>query len=105
MAVCLDTGHANVDGNSQVAFIEQSGPLLRELRIHDNDGHSDQHLIPSDRGTIRWDEVVAALRRVRYEGLFCFEIPGETNCPMPVRLAKLHALKGILPALLEGEGI
>jgi len=102
MAVCLDTGHANIDGVGQAAFVAGCGPLLQALHVHDNDGTDDQHIIPYGSGTVPWPDVVGALKRLSYDGLFCFEIPGESRCPMAARLAKLDYLKAVMPTLLDG---
>lgn len=100
LAICLDTGHLNIVGGDQAAFIRGAGPRLKALHIDDNEGHEDQHLMPYGRGTVPWSEVANALRQIGYTGLYNFEIPGENHCPMEVRLAKLDFLRTILPILL-----
>lgn len=70
------------------------------MHIADNEGQTDQHLMPFGRGTVAWDTVTRELNALNYRGLFNFEIPGESRCPLPVRLAKLEYLKSILPILL-----
>jgi sugar phosphate isomerase/epimerase len=95
-AVCLDTGHLNVAGEPQAAFIEQMGPRLKALHLAENGGKFDEHAMPYARGgTVPWAEVAAALRQVGYRGLLNFEIPGETRCPLPVRRIKLDYLKAL----------
>jgi len=104
LGICLDTGHLHIAGGRQGDFIRGAGSRLKALHIADNDGSTDQHLMPFGRGTIKWDEVIAALREVRYDGLFNFEIPGETiGCPMPVRMAKLDYLR-VLSEIMLGDG-
>lgn len=94
MAACLDTGHANLAGISIPEFILKAGPKLKALHVHDNPGQTDDHILPYGRGTIRWEHVLLALRTVNYDGLFNFEIPGESKCPEPIRMAKLdYALR------------
>lgn len=94
VALCLDTGHANITGVDSAAFIREAGGSLKALHIADNLGQNDDHMLPYGRGTVRWPEVMEALREVGYAGLFNFEVPGENHCPEPVRLAKLdYALK------------
>lgn len=103
LGICLDTGHLNKTGGNQGDFIRRAGKKLKALHIADNEGAYDQHLMPFGRGTVRWDEVMEALKEVNYNGLFNYEIPGETkNCPMPVRLAKLDYLKEISTFMLDG---
>ncbi|MFW6059739.1 MAG: sugar phosphate isomerase/epimerase family protein [Phycisphaeraceae bacterium] len=100
LGICLDTGHLHLTGGDQAEFIRTAGPLLKALHIADNEGQTDQHLMPFGRGTVAWDVVTRELNALPYERLFNFEIPGENRCPLPVRLAKLDYLKTILPILL-----
>ncbi len=95
LGICLDTGHLNLASGDQASFITKAGPLLKALHLADNDGSGDQHLMPYGAGTVRWDEVFPALKQIGYNGLLNFEIPGESRCPLPVRLAKLDYLKVI----------
>jgi sugar phosphate isomerase/epimerase len=89
LAICLDTGHANITGVDSAEFVRRAGTRLKALHIADNLGQGDDHMLPYGRGTIRWPEVLRALHEVRYQGLFNLEVPGENHCPRPVRLAKL----------------
>ena len=93
LAICLDTGHLHMCGLPQSEFIEQSGELLKALHIADNEGKSDQHLMPYGRGSIDWENFITALAKSSYDGLLNFEIPGETNIPHEMRLAKLDYLR------------
>ena len=45
---------------------------VRVLHLHDNNGESDQHLIPG-QGTIPWGEVFKALKEIGYSGDFTLE--------------------------------
>ena len=103
LAICLDTGHLNLIDGSPGAFIREAGALLKALHIADNQGKTDQHLIPYGCGTVPWHEVGPALREIGYDGLFNFEVPGERRCPLPARFAKLDYLEAVLPVLLSGE--
>jgi sugar phosphate isomerase/epimerase len=86
---CLDTGHLNMIGGDQGEYIRKCGEKLIALHIADNLGEHDNHMLPHSAGTIDWDAVVAALREIGYTGLFNFEVPGESHCPLKIRLAKL----------------
>jgi len=101
IGICLDTGHLNLASRDQKGFIQKAQPYLKALHIADNDGSSDQHLLPYGRGTVRWDDVVPSLRQARYAGLFNLEIPGERNCPLPIQLAKLDYAKTLLKLMLD----
>ena len=100
LGVCLDTGHLNLADGDQGRFVREAGGLLKALHLADNDGSGDQHLMPFARGTVRWAELMTALREIGYAGLFNFEIPGENRCPLPIRLAKLDYLKAAADFLL-----
>jgi sugar phosphate isomerase/epimerase len=73
--------------------VKQAGPLLKALHIADNEGAYDQHLMPYGRGNIRWDRFMAALNERAYDGLFNFEIPGESTAPLEIKKAKLRYIK------------
>ncbi len=103
LGVCLDTGHLNLAGGEQGKYIRGAGPLLKCLHIHDNDGTRDQHQFPYTKGgTVRWNEVVPALREIGFGGTFNFEVC-ESNSPMPIRLAKLDYLRTLAELLLADK--
>ena len=89
VGICLDTGHAHRAGLKVSDFILQAGDKLKALHVNDNTGHADEHILPYGRGTIDWGEVMQALQFVGYDGLFNFEVSGESRCPKSVRLLKL----------------
>jgi sugar phosphate isomerase/epimerase len=89
IGICLDTGHLNVAKGSQSGFIKKAGKRLKALHIADNLGENDDHMLPFGRGTVDWESVMCALKKIRYDGLFNFEVPGERKCPIEVRMAKL----------------
>ena len=102
LGICLDTGHLHIAGGDQAEFIKSVGPHLKALHIADNEGQSDQHMMPYGRGSVDWPTVVHELKQRPYEGLFNLEIPGENLAPRAVRLAKLDYLRELLQLLLEG---
>lgn len=105
VAICLDTGHAHLNGVDCAEFVRQAGGRLRALHIADNLGEHDDHLLPYGRGTIRWPEIMAALRAIQYRGPFNFEVPGENRCPPPVRLAKLDYALALAGCMLAEDGL
>lgn len=95
LAICLDTGHLNLCGGSPAEFIAQAGNLLKALHIADNEGKTDQHMMPYGRGRVNWGEFLGALSAMKtpYGGLFNFEIPGESRGPVDIRMMKLDYLR------------
>ena len=68
-----DVGHANFGGHDQYAGIMTCGERLKVLHLHDNNGQADLH-IPAFQGNINWDDVMRALRDVKFEGELNFEV-------------------------------
>lgn len=93
--ICLDTGHLHLAAtSSQREFILKAGKRLKALHIADNDGSRDQHRAPFGGGTVDFAEVVDALRKINYEGMFNYEIGGESHkCPVPVKHYKYLGIK------------
>ena len=90
VAICLDTGHANISGVDNPDFVRRAGDRLKALHVADNLGQNDDHIFPYGRGTVPWSQVLNALHEIDYDGLFNFEVPGENRCPESVRMAKLE---------------
>lgn len=101
IGICLDTGHLNLCSGDQTGFIRKSGSYLKALHIADNEGAFDQHLMPYGRGTISWNKLITSLKENKYSGLFNMEIPGERDCPLPIRMAKLDYIKYMISFLLS----
>ena len=74
MGICFDIGHAHVVGLDIPKEIEAYGDRLLGTHIADNDGKSDQHLLPW-MGTIDWKSAMDAFRKyyngyINYEAMF-----------------------------------
>lgn len=93
--VCLDTGHLNITRtSSQRDFILKAGKRLKALHIADNDTTADQHRAPFSGGNVDFFEVIEALREVGYDGMFNYEIGGDSgSCPVPVKHVKFLGIK------------
>lgn len=76
-AFCVDTGHTNVAVGGGCLCVEEYiryfGQRVKMLHMHDNNGFTDQHLIPP-YGTVNWPEVFKALDDIGYDGYYNFEI-------------------------------
>lgn len=71
--VCLDTGHAYLARIEPAAMVKELGDRLKVLHIHDNDGASDQHVLPYV-GRIDWPGFVSSLRAIGFEGIMSLEV-------------------------------
>ena len=72
LGICLDTGHAAINGVEIGDAVRDCGKYLRCLHTHDNNGNEDQHNLPYN-GTINWDSFTDALAEIGYEGSLSFE--------------------------------
>ena len=70
---CLDVGHLLLLGQDPCYWIEMLGDRLETLHTHDNDGVSDEHIIPY-LGCANWDRFVLGLRKIGYSRNFSFEV-------------------------------
>jgi len=102
LGTCMDTGHLNLTGGHWREYIEWAGPRLKAIHIADNLGTTDNHILPYGPGTIQWHGFADALRAVNYQGLFNFEVGGESsNHPLSVRLKKLAYIRELAKVMLE----
>lgn len=99
--ICLDTGHLNLMEKDHYKFILKAGKKLKALHIADNEGFSDQHMMPFTKGNVDFQEVVRGLREVDYKGLFNLEIPGESRIPIELRDAKIQYIKACYEYLMR----
>jgi sugar phosphate isomerase/epimerase len=72
VGICLDFGHAHMDGDLVDAIETVSGHLIA-THVHDNRGRADEHLVPFD-GTIDWPGVMTAIQKVGYDGTLLLEL-------------------------------
>ena len=105
LGICLDTGHLNITKtDSQADFIRKAGSRLKALHIADNEGVNDQHLAPFGCGTVNFFEVVKALDEIGYDGIFNYEIPGEScRCPLPLRHEKVKWIRAGYEHVMKRE--
>jgi sugar phosphate isomerase/epimerase len=72
VGICLDFGHAQIDGDV-VEAVETVSEHLIATHLHDNRGRTDDHMVPFE-GTIDWPAALTAVRKVGYEGALMFEL-------------------------------
>ncbi|MEG1806072.1 MAG: sugar phosphate isomerase/epimerase, partial [Clostridia bacterium] len=116
LGICWDVGHLNLTKTYSVLetpehFVEIAGKYIKALHIADNDGRTDQHLIPN----VRFDKdgfscdptkinlclITKLLKKIGYEGLYNFEVPGEIKAPLEIRKKKMELIKLIGDFYLE----
>jgi sugar phosphate isomerase/epimerase len=72
VGICLDLGHAHLDGDV-VDAIETVSEHLLAVHVHDNHRRGDEHLLPFN-GSIDWAASLTALQKVGYDGTMMLEI-------------------------------
>lgn len=84
--VCLDFGHAHMDGDL-VDAIETVSEHLITTHVHDNRGRTDDHLVPFE-GTIDWPAALTAVQKVGYDGTLVLEIAAHGSAKHTLRKAQ-----------------
>jgi sugar phosphate isomerase/epimerase len=72
VGICFDIGHAFIMGDAVEAIETCSGHLVT-THLHDNQGRSDDHLVPFEGG-IDWPAALLAMQKVGYDGAWMFEV-------------------------------
>jgi sugar phosphate isomerase/epimerase len=104
LCTCMDTGHLNLTGGHWSDYIKWAGSRLKALHIADNLGVTDNHILPYGAGTIQWQGFAKALRDVDYDGLFNFEVGGESkDYPLDIKLTKLDYVAKLAETMLNQE--
>jgi sugar phosphate isomerase/epimerase len=88
VGICMDFGHGFLMGDL-VDAIETASGYLVTTHVHDNQGKSDDHLVPLD-GAIGWPSALIAMQKIGYDGSFVMEVAG-TARPTQVLAATQRA--------------
>lgn len=83
VGICLDTGHAAVNGLNPASEARAAGERLIATHLQDTDAVSDRHWVPG-AGHIDWDELVTTLRQIDYTGRWTFELSSRDSAPASV---------------------
>jgi sugar phosphate isomerase/epimerase len=100
IGICLDLGHAHLEGDL-IDAIEITSGHLASVHLHDNRGRADDHLVPFD-GTIDWPAALTALQKVGYDGAMIFE-PAPRG-PTKEALVRTRHARRQMEALIMAEG-
>ena len=84
--ICLDAGHARLEGDVADAIETVSGHLIA-VDVHDNRGRADDHLVPFD-GAIDWPSALTTMQKVGYDGPVTFELSGRGSTKDTLARAK-----------------
>lgn len=72
VGICLDVGHAQLEGDV-IDIIETVSEHLLAVDLNDNRGRNDDHLLPFE-GAVEWPGVMTAIQKVGYEGPLMIEV-------------------------------
>jgi sugar phosphate isomerase/epimerase len=86
VGICLDFGHAHMDGDL-VDAIETVSEHLITTHVHDNRGRTDDHLVPFE-GTIDWPAALTAVQKVGYDSTLLLEIAAHGSAKETLARAK-----------------
>lgn len=106
VALCLDTGHANISRQDIPAMIRAFRGELATVHLNDNYGpiapvYEDLHLFPG-YGRIEWIPVLRALREIGFSGVMNMEPLGELRrSSETVRTMQLRTAADVLRTLLR----
>ncbi len=70
--LCLDVGHAHLEGPVADA-VELVSEHLASVDLHDNTGRVDDHRVPFE-GTIDWPTALTTMQKVGYDGPLMLEL-------------------------------
>jgi sugar phosphate isomerase/epimerase len=74
LGICLDTGHAIVNGFQPSEFYNSLYKHISLIHAHDNDGYRDLHLPPFSTGVIHWNELLNAFKMNKFQGSIVLEV-------------------------------
>lgn len=82
VGICLDLGHANIEGKV-LSAIRTASPRLVHIHASDNLSGRDDHMVPG-RGSIGWGPVFDALSAIGFDGAFTVELRDYTRGEDPL---------------------
>jgi sugar phosphate isomerase/epimerase len=97
--ICLDLGHARLEGDVADAIETVSGHLMA-MDVHDNRGRSDEHLVPFD-GAIDWPSALTTIQKVGYDGALTIELSARSSTKDT--LARARQARGRIDELLRRQ--
>lgn len=108
IGICLDTGHANVDGLDVPEAIRECGPQLIAVHIQETCPGNDLHVFPfslrQGKSTMDWFRIFGAFAEIGYPSPLIGECANNSG-ELPLELADryLEAQKNLIESVLRGE--
>lgn len=100
MGICWDFGHAHTAGIDQPVALRAIGDRLKITHVHDNYKMGDHHQLPAlastEWGSIKWENVMPALKDIGYSGPLALEL---IFPPMPMLKSFVFCCKDCLDYL------
>jgi sugar phosphate isomerase/epimerase len=101
LGLCYDSGHGNLGARRGLEQLETLRDRLLAVHLHDNDGSTDQHLLPF-AGTVDWLRLARALAGSAYRKCVSLEatwhrVPEEAR---PRFLADAHRTAALLAGMI-----
>ncbi len=85
LGICFDIGHAFMMGDPVEAIEACSGHLVT-THLHDNQGRTDDHLVPFEGG-IDWAGALVAMQKIGYDGAWMLEVANTGSASAVLNLA------------------
>jgi protein FrlC len=96
LGVVLDTGHLYLNKEDLVEVMENSGHLILQFHVNDNDGEHQQNLIPGD-GTFNFHNFIRVIKDNSYSGFLSVELGWDyTIDPEPALKKSIERLRNML---------
>jgi sugar phosphate isomerase/epimerase len=93
LKVCLDVGHVNLYSRVPLPrWVEALGPHLSVLHLNDNNGETDEHMIPGE-GTVDYAGLFERLNAMETPPALALEIEGDENFARSLDFLKGHGVR------------
>lgn len=101
VGACIDFGHANLMYHEMEPwFVRQIGHRLHAIHLADNYGSQDDHM-PPFVGTVKWEEVMKAVKEIGFDGTLVYETKIVTTVPEELRKPLFTYLREIADYLIR----
>lgn len=89
--ICWDFGHAHAAGLRQSEALAYLGSRVKALHVNDNRGNGGDDHLPPFLGKIDWQDAMAGLKAIGYDGLFNYEVKADA-VPQSLRASFVNYL-------------